>query len=396
MQAALVLLTVPADTCPALCRRKFLAGAMLDLVVMSKLYELGVLVLDTRGQCQLCAPKDTWLIIMMDPQMLTFTPLAINTADGNARSITAPSIMQHQLVWDFDTQTMVATLLSSHAHTVKQGEVPQKAIDEDELPCLISPTIPWTAEDLLGAAFAGGLNTQLYIAQILASRDTCNAGEQKEVVEGAGSGGHGKGTPCASAAGNDDDSEDLLPLVELARRRAPNPMQDCESDEEAERPFSIRFFGAFEGGRTNYSHPLTPGDNWAHIQSELNRAVKRRKANWWLFLHDQPIDPLALVPMASLSPFDCIRGTLKKLDAPLDFDSLRQQGRLVAPTGPTHTGVYATPVPTAICLRGTTIQSRNAHARLVSSEYDSTSVSSTIGYSSIAPLAAAADHDSLF
>eukprot|EP00971_Amphidinium_carterae_P159339 3158568-Amphidinium_carterae.2 len=124
--------------------------------------------------------------------------------------------------------------------------------------------------------------------------------------------------------------------------------------------------GKFVGGRTTYSQPLWEGTTWLEMQGELNRAVRRKRTSWWLFVNNVPVDPAARVPSAT-SPFDRIMGELRRLDSPLNYDMLRHRGLLSVPEGPTHTGVFAAPVHQA----QTAAPALNA--RLVASDYDSNS-----------------------
>eukprot|EP00971_Amphidinium_carterae_P140989 2793854-Amphidinium_carterae.1 len=67
----------------------------------------------------------------------------------------------------------------------------------------------------------------------------------------------------------------------------------------------------------------------------MNRDVRQKKSLWCICVDGIPVDPLEKVPVATV-PHSYIQGQLRRLSAPLDYDTLRAQGLLAVPTGHTH------------------------------------------------------------
>eukprot|EP00971_Amphidinium_carterae_P034732 683694-Amphidinium_carterae.1 len=111
------------------------------------------------------------------------------------------------------------------------------------------------------------------------------------------------------------------------------------------------------------------------MQGELNRAVRRKRNAWWLYVDGRPVDPLATVPAAT-TPHDMVRGDLVALSAPLNFNELRSHGQLCAPTGPTHTGIQSLPVTDAGVTAAVAVDQAAqpvAVRRMVAMDYDTDS-----------------------
>eukprot|EP00971_Amphidinium_carterae_P018719 369177-Amphidinium_carterae.1 len=152
-------------------------------------------------------------------------------------------------------------------------------------------------------------------------------------------------------------------------------------------PPLVIFAARFKNGRTAYHQPLWAGTTWREMQSELNRAVRQKKALWWFEVQGLLLDPEAIVPLAS-SDGEYVLGDLIRLPEPLDFDALRSLGRLCAPAGPTHITIEneLTPVdrpasnlselpPGAHALPQTEEQVLESHGSLVDSVYESSAES---------------------
>eukprot|EP00971_Amphidinium_carterae_P270718 5372367-Amphidinium_carterae.2 len=160
--------------------------------------------------------------------------------------------------------------------------------------------------------------------------------------------GHGKRGRTASSS----EDSDLIPLAQLADFDAAEPNANgAASSNEPAPAHHMSFHGGFAGGRVSYSQALWPGTTWAVAHSELNRAVKRRRNMWAIYIDGRPVDMAAQVPHPR-SPYDVIEGTLRRLEAPLDYTALRAANQLAAPVGPSHTGIYGIPVTPLIDITG--------------------------------------------
>eukprot|EP00971_Amphidinium_carterae_P349017 6490795-Amphidinium_carterae.3 len=322
----------------------FLRGLLFDLAILSLTLGLNILVRSTCNLCLLCTGAEPQITLVINSLTLDFESQWGLLVDSQSSAIPQP-----EPVWCFAIHSQVVELFRQCEVTTPP--LPQSRPDEAELfahcspwlkSLLMSDTVPW--------------QEPMHDGSIL-------------LCEGGGSRPQMANTPLV------DDPDDELPLSSLLHRGAASP--PSTSEDEIERPLRISYFARFQGGRAEYSQPLWPGSSWLEMQRELNRAVRRRMSTWWMYFQGVPLDPEALVAQAT-SPYDHIRGELRRLTQPLDFPELRARGMLCVPSGPTHTGMYNTPVEAHV------VYTRDAPApaglepelhRLVAAEYDTSSVS---------------------
>eukprot|EP00971_Amphidinium_carterae_P187844 3728576-Amphidinium_carterae.3 len=211
-------------------------------------------------------------------------------------------------------KTAISHILGKELTEVQNPIRAYSTATRTELPAPISPTLVYTEENL-SMRVGGGKRPCL--------------SSQDDGVQGV--------SPNRSSS----SSGDHAPLTSLLQADSAQSSGEATPSSCSLGP-QISYYAKFVGGRTPYGQVLWPNMTWQRVQDEMNRAVRRKKSLWWMFVNGVPLDPQAIVP-APPERLCYIQGSLHSLTAPLNFEFLRSIGGLCAPTGPTHLGVWGTP-----------------------------------------------------
>eukprot|EP00971_Amphidinium_carterae_P316432 6289804-Amphidinium_carterae.6 len=318
----------------------FLRGMLFDLAILSITLDLSILVRTTCKLCLLCTGAEPQITLTMNSATLDF-----NSQWGLLVDSQSPAPRQADLLWNFGIHSQVVELFRQCDRAVLPKPASAPATEEKVAYCspwlkslLMSDTVPW--QDPL-------------------------PDDEHLLCEGGGTRAHAGTSHLA------DDPDDELPLSLLARG-SDDPPPDAA---EPERPLHISYFAKVPGGRAEYTQPLWPECCWSEVQCELNRAVRRKMSTWWLYFRGVPLDPEAPVPRAS-SPYDHVQGELRRLTQPLNFQELRANGMLCVPSGPTHTGMFNTPIDAHVVYTTAApvgVAHGSPRPRLVAADYDTSS-----------------------
>eukprot|EP00971_Amphidinium_carterae_P115221 2282142-Amphidinium_carterae.1 len=262
------------------------------------------------GVHRLHLPKQSMICLQIDTELLNFEAVGAVFQSGQVlagQPLRSPNSVDRDLVWCGRIQMSVANVLMDHPPLIRERQptLPTTTPAVDLPRRSLSSTLPWSSE-------SSDVSSHCIAESLITLR-------------------HGAGKRAHRDASSSDDEAPLTRLV-----HSPDQQQAAESANAADAyPWEncppglgmIGFSARFTGGRTTYSQPLWRGFTWFDVHYELNRAVRQKKSLWCICVNGSPVDPLEKVPIATV-PHSYIQGQLRRLSAPLDYDTLRAQGLL--------------------------------------------------------------------
>eukprot|EP00971_Amphidinium_carterae_P335407 6471239-Amphidinium_carterae.3 len=337
----------------------FLKSALLDLTILSMLHGISVTVTDSKDKYPLQVlqrPGSDWTLLRLGQQQ-DYDVLAVMHSSGTTLRHIDIDLEQDDPTWDNRMLEKVADLLFSQDIVLEEAvPSPSQSVSASVSPPSISETEPAPCD------------LALPVREGKSAVTLSDTPASLLIKSGAGKTSRAASSSTAAPQGERPDlmSEDELPLTALLETAQDTAKAESDAMDDAAQQPMVVFVGMFHNGRTQYRQVLWPAMRWADAQTELNRDVRRRKCLWCMCVNETPVDPTAIVPVAQ-TPFDTIRGTLRRLAEPLDYDQLRGTGGLCAPSRPTHVGRDNTPTAEAAA------PADNVPARLVDAAYDSDS-----------------------
>eukprot|EP00971_Amphidinium_carterae_P254436 5051253-Amphidinium_carterae.1 len=135
-------------------RRDFIRGALLDLLVLASVFEVGVVVLDDNENCRMNWPSSRTVVLRVYSISLDFEPIAILDGKGKVcdlcMDLNLPDLLCQHAVWCGPTHLQVAAILFENVPCHLCNVPPHSVCDHGgENRGSVSDTIPWCSPSSL-------------------------------------------------------------------------------------------------------------------------------------------------------------------------------------------------------------------------------------------------------